>query len=124
AAAGADGSLGRQKSDRQDGYVLAVPRSLDELTPAWLTDALGQRCPGAVVESADVGEIEDGTNRRAAVRLTYASGEGPESVFVKIHGRGLHRLALVALGALTTEARLAASGAELPLDHPLPYAAA
>src|SRR5581483_10737538 len=26
--------------------------------------------------------------------------------------------------ALTTEARLAASGAELPLDHPLPYAAA
>jgi hypothetical protein len=65
-----------------------------------------------------------GRRRRAAVVLTYAQGDGPESVFVKIHGRALHRLALVALGALTTEARLAASGAELPLDRPLPYAAA
>jgi Ser/Thr protein kinase RdoA (MazF antagonist) len=45
-------------------------------------------------------------------------------VFVKIHGRAMHRWALVALGALTTEARLADSGAAMPLDRPVPYAAA
>jgi hypothetical protein len=70
-----------------------------------------------------VGDVEDGTNRRATAHLEYDAGAGPASVFVKIHGRPLHRWALVALGALTAEARLAASGAEIPLDHPRPYAA-
>jgi hypothetical protein len=55
--------------------------------------------------------------------LSYAAGDGPPSVFVKMPGRLLHRLALVALGALATEARLADSGATLPLEHPRPFAA-
>ena len=51
------------------------------------------------------------------------AGSGPASVFVKAPGRPLHRLALLALGAVGAEARLAASGAPLPVEHPLPYAA-
>ncbi len=107
---------------RQDRLVLPVPRSLAELTPSWLTLAIANRCPGALVGAIEVGEVAAGTNRRASVRLAYTEGLGPSSVFIKMQGRMLHRLALVALGALAAEARLAASGLELPLDHPVAYA--
>lgn len=100
-----------------------VPASIADLTPEWFTAALQPRCPGAVVAKIAIGEIEDGTNRRAPVQLAYDKGDGPASVFVKIHGRPMHRWALVALGALTTEARLAASGIDLPITRPLPYRA-
>jgi hypothetical protein len=109
---------------RQDRSVSAVPRSLSELTPEWLTAAIADRCPGAVVSDLAVGPVADGTNRRASVRLQYASGSGPPAVFVKAPGRILHRLALLALGAWQTEAQLAAAAPDLPLAHPLPYAAA
>lgn len=101
-----------------------VPRSLAELTPPWLSGAIARRCPGAIVSGIELGPVADGTNRRATVRLQYASGNGPEAVFVKAPGRLLHRLALLALGAWQTEAQLAAADPELPLEHPLPYAAA
>lgn len=65
--------------------------------------------------------VATGTNGRATALLNYSRGEGPEAVFVKLAGRPLHRLALLALGALESEARLAASGASLPLEHPRPY---
>lgn len=104
--------------------MLSVPQSLADLTPGWLTEAMAVRCPGAVVGKLVIGEVEDGTNRRARVEVAYDEGDGPAAVFVKIHGRAKHRGALLALGALTTEARLAGSGALLPLAHPLPFAAA
>lgn len=103
--------------------MLPVPRSLAEITPAWVTAAIGGHCPGAVVGEVEIGPVADGTNRRASVRLSYAEGSGPSSIFVKGQGRMLHRLALVALGALTAEARLADSGVKLPLNHPVLYAA-
>src|SRR5580658_2184044 len=102
--------------------MLPAPRSLADLTPPWMTAALGRRCPGSVVDGVAVGEIADGTNRRARVALTYSRGQGPPSVFVKTEGRVLHRLALVALRALDTEARLADSGVTLPLEYPVAYA--
>jgi len=108
---------------RQDRPVLPVPRSLAELTPSWVTSAIGTRCPGAVVDEVHIGAVVDGTNRRASVGLSYAEGTGPSSIFVKGHGRVMNRLALVALGALATEALLADSGVTVPLDHPVPYAA-
>jgi Phosphotransferase enzyme family len=107
---------------RQDRFVLDVPRSLSELTPEWMTAALARRCPGAIVRRVEIGDIADGTNRRARVRLSFAQGSGPESVFVKAHARVLHRLALVALRALSAEARLADSGIVLPAQHPALYA--
>lgn len=102
--------------------MLSVPGSLRELTPRWMSAALAGCCPGAVVSRVDVGDVVDGTNQRARVRLRYAAGVGPESVFVKAHGRMLHRTALVALRALTAEARLADSGVVLPVAHPRLYA--
>lgn len=102
---------------------LTVPATWADLDPHWMTAALSARLPGAVVAGVDVGPVHGGTNARARVRLTYAQGDGPPSVFVKGPGRLANRLALVALGALTTEARLAASGVDLPLERPLPYAA-
>src|SRR3954454_1833420 len=101
-----------------------VPSSLAAVTPSWMTEALAARCPGAAVGAVDVGDVEDGTNRRASVRLRYDAGDGPGAVFVKIHGRPMHRWALVALGALPPEALLAGPAAPLPLERPLPFAAA
>lgn len=103
--------------------MLAVPGEIMQLTPSWMTAALAARCPGAVVRGVRVGPVARGTNARAVVHLDYARGVGPASVFVKAAGRPAHRLALVALGALTAEARLAESRLALPLEHPRPYAA-
>jgi hypothetical protein len=103
--------------------VLTVPRSWAQVSPEWLTAALAARFPGAVVATVDVGPVRDGTTSRAALQLSYAQGTGPPSVFVKRPGRLPHRLALLALGALGTEARLAASGVPLPVERPEPYAA-
>jgi hypothetical protein len=89
-----------------------------------MTAAISRRHPGAVVGQLSVGEIADGTNRRARVDLEYTLGQGPASVFVKTHGRMINRLALVALRALESEARLTESGVVLPLETPEPYAAA
>jgi hypothetical protein len=89
-----------------------------------MTVALAGYFPGAVVSEVRIGDVADGTNRRARVRLRYQSGRGPESVFVKREGRVLNRLALLALGALESEAQLFDSGGRLPLEHPTPYAAA
>jgi hypothetical protein len=87
-----------------------------------MTAALSSRFPGVVVDDVRVGPVEDGTNARARVALRSLRGTGPRSVFVKRSGSAVHRLALLALGALATEARLAASGTELPLDHPAHFA--
>jgi hypothetical protein len=102
--------------------VIEVPRSWTDMSPAWVTTALSRHCPGVEVADVAAGPVADGTNRRGQLKLTYASGEGPPSVFVKLHGRLLHRLALMALGALTTEACLAEAGLRFPLDHPQAYA--
>jgi len=104
--------------------MLPVPRRWSDLTPAWLTAALAPHFPGAQVARVEVGDVADGTNRRARLFLRYRAGTGPATVFVKREGRVLNRLALVALGALQSEARLFGSGVPLPLDHPHPYAAA
>jgi aminoglycoside phosphotransferase (APT) family kinase protein len=104
--------------------VLRVPRNWSELTPAWLTEALAPRFPGAVVAAVAVDGVEHGTNSRARLSLEYAAGTGPRVVFVKREGSVLNRLALTALGAREAEADLAAARADLPLPHPELYAAA
>jgi len=91
-----------------------------------MTAALAGPFPGVVVADVTVSDVADGTNRSARVRLRYRDGygRGPEAVFVKREGRPLHRLALLALRAVDTEARLFDAGAPLPLDHPAAYFAA
>lgn len=99
--------------------MLEVLSRLSEVTPEWATAALERHHPAAVVGTVEVVPLGEGTNVRARLLLSYTRGEGPPSLFVKMAGRGVSRLALMALGALTTEARLAAAGIRLPLEHPL-----
>ncbi|MHB1773533.1 MAG: phosphotransferase [Acidimicrobiales bacterium] len=107
----------------QDEQVVPVPRRWSDISPTWMTASLARRLPGVVVSDVKVGAVVDGTNSRARVELSYGTGSGPRSVFVKARGRPIHRLALVALGAWAAEARLAESSVTLPLEHPVPYAA-
>ena len=101
--------------------MLPVPRDWPDLTPAWMSAALGRRHPGLVVRDLRIGAVEHGTNTRARVALSFAGDEGPSSVFVKGPGRPSHRVALLVLGALATEAKLADAGASFPLVHPVFY---
>jgi len=98
--------------------VLRVPRRWSDLDPAWMNAALARRFPDVDVRDLRVGEVEHGTNSRARVTLSVEAGSAPPSVFVKGPGKVSHRLALLALGALDTEARLADAGVRFPLEHP------
>src|SRR3546814_12465071 len=52
--------------------------------------------------------------------MRYAGEPGPATVFAKAH-TARHRIVHLRNGNLFNEARLFASGAELPLEHPLVY---
>ncbi len=94
-----------------------LSRDPSALGAAFFTSLLSARFPGAEVASATLVELVEGTNKRARFDLSYSKGQGPPSVFVKAPGRLLNRLALSALGALDTEAKLAVGQARLPLEH-------
>ena len=102
--------------------ALAVPRDWTEITPEWMTAALGDRHPDAVVDTVTVDMRDDGTNRRARLAVTYASGSGPASVFVKAVDPD-HKAMIKMTSGLLHEPRLFNSNLELPLEHPLVYAA-
>ena len=99
-----------------------VPKDWDDITPAWMTVALRRHHPGAVVESVTVDLRDDGTNRRARLRLSYSAGTGPATVFAKAVDPD-HRELIKMTSGLYHEPRLFNSGIELPLQHPLVYAA-
>ena len=86
-----------------------------------MSAALGRRYPGIVVRDVRIDYVEHGTNSAARVALSFAGGPGPSSVFVKGPGRPSHRMALLVLGALWTEALLADAGVTFPLHHPVFY---
>ena len=101
---------------------LSVPRIWEDVTPEWMTAALAQEIPGAVVDTVTVAMRDDGTNRRARLALTYAAGRGPETVFVKAVDPD-HKALIKMTSGLLHEPRLFTSGVALPLEHPLVYAA-
>jgi hypothetical protein len=101
---------------------LSVPSDWDEITPEWMTAALADRHPGVRVGSVDVELRDDGTNRRARLRLGYSAGAGPASVFVKAVDPA-HRDLVRLTSGLFHEPRLFNSGVTLPLEHPTVYAA-
>jgi len=102
--------------------TVGTPRSWDEVTPAWMTEALSRSFPGAVVAEVDLGDLDVGTTTRSTARLTYSAGTGPERVFIKGQGRLDHRLLLASIRCLRPEAWLLASDVELPVDRPQSYA--
>jgi aminoglycoside phosphotransferase (APT) family kinase protein len=96
---------------------LAIPAGWDEVTPAWMTAALASAFPGVEVSSVDVLLVDDGTNRRARLGLTYAGAPGPATVFLKAADPSHVQLNL-ATGGLFNEARLFSLDLELPVEHP------
>src|SRR4051794_37902117 len=92
---------------------VGVPTSYD-YSPAWVTAALSRHFPEAVVGSVRMDTPDPGTTTRLRLRLSYAQGEGPRTVFVKTQGRLGHRVLLGSMGLVTPEARILASGVELP----------
>ena len=62
---------------------LSVPKTWDDITPAWMSAALAADFPGVQVDTVTVELRDDGTNRRARLGLTYQAGNGPATVFVK-----------------------------------------
>jgi hypothetical protein len=101
---------------------LSIPQGWDEITAEWMTAALAGHFPAATVSDVAVVLRDDGTNRRARLKLTYAAGEGPLTVFAKAVDP--EHADLVALtSGLYHEPRLFSSGVVLPLDHPTVYTA-
>jgi hypothetical protein len=101
-----------------------MPGSWDQVTAAWMTNVLAERCPGAVVGHVDLGDLDVGTTTRSAAKLTYAAGQGPSGVFIKAQGRLDHRLLLASIRCLRPEAWLLGSGIALPVDMPITYGTA
>lgn len=97
-----------------------IPKRWEAVTPQWMTAALAACDPALDVASVELVTRDDGTNRRARFALTYRGTPGPERVFLKAH-TPRHRLVHLRNGNLFNEARLFASGVELPLDHPRVY---
>ena len=93
---------------------MAIPASVEELTPAWLSEALG-----AAVDGVEVLDAHSGTTGRARLRLRGASGL-PDTVFVKLQPNlAEQRQFLRATGLGVAEARFyAAAGNELPVRVP------
>jgi hypothetical protein len=87
-----------------------------------MTSVIAGQCPGARVREVTLIARDDGTNRRARLGLTYASGSGPATVFAKASDPA-HRLVHLRNGSLFGEARLFASGVPLAVEHPLAYRA-
>ncbi len=85
-----------------------------------MTKAIKPHFPDAVVGEVRVAERNDGTNRCARFKLSYARGDGPKALFFKAHS-SKHRIVHLRNGNLFIEPNLFRSGAELPLDHPRVY---
>lgn len=93
---------------------MSIPSSVDDLTPAWFTEIMGEP-----VKSVEVLDAHSGTTGRARVGLTSSSGL-PDSVFVKLQPFAPEqRKFLRQTGLGVAEARLYAEvGNQLPVRAP------
>lgn len=100
----------------------SVPTSWDDITADWMSAALAEQHPDAVVDEVSVEFRDDGTNRRARLGLTYSAGTGPATVFVKAADPD-HKELIRMTSGMFHEPRLFMSGVELPVEHPMVYTA-
>ncbi len=65
-----------------------IPRSAEEIDPAWLSQALAARHPGVRVESVTIVDRAEVTNSHAWLRVAYSEGgaaeRAPTSLFCKM----------------------------------------
>jgi aminoglycoside phosphotransferase (APT) family kinase protein len=97
-----------------------IPTAWADVTAEWMNGAIARVHPDARVSDVKVLLEDDGTNRRARFGLSYATGSGPETVFVKAEAPA-HREVHARNGNLFNEADLYSSGVVIPVDHPVPY---
>jgi len=104
--------------------ALTIPTRWEDVTPTWMSAAIGRRHPDAEVDEVTLLFRDDGTNRRARFGLTYRAGSGPPTVFAKAESDVPGRREIHARnGNLFNEPLLFRSGVPLPVDHPLAYLA-
>jgi hypothetical protein len=101
---------------------MSIPQGWDEITPEWIKAARAARFPGVRVGEVVVALRDDGTNRRARLKLTYSAGTRPATMFAKSVDPDHADLVAVTSG-LYHQPRLFTSGVVLPLDHPAVYTA-
>jgi hypothetical protein len=94
-----------------------VPEAFDGVTADWLGSVIGADVEDAVAEPM---AITGATADMARIRLSYSSGDGPDSVIAKMRGRTELKTAIdAALGLYAREARFYATLApEVPIVTP------
>jgi len=96
----------------------AIPMSPEEITPEWLSAALGRP-----IDTVEILDQHAGTTGRARLRLSSSGGEAPEHLFAKLPpGDPNQRIMVQATGMGRKEARFYAELAEsLPVRLPRPW---
>ncbi len=97
-----------------------IPRDWN-VSADWMTQALADRHPGAVVSEVVRVDGSEGTSSRAVLRLAYSEGAGPGTVFAKTKGDPLRRVFQWMTDNSFIEGRLAESGVALQVEHPVFY---
>ena len=100
-----------------------LPTAPEDIDPAWLSAAVGERFPGALAERVEVVGADSGTTGRARLRAAWKPGSGaPEALFAKLAPTDpLQRAMVVSTGMGKREARFYSELAgELTLRIPAP----
>jgi hypothetical protein len=104
----------------------ALPRNLEDVTPDWLSGALGARFPGTEVDSVTVEDAHSGTTGRALISLAYAGESAlPKKLFVKLPPRDPSQRQFVAENGMGRREALFYErlSAEVPVRVPRCYCA-
>ncbi len=96
---------------------LEIPSAWEDVSAGWMSAALATSFPGVEVGDVALLLVDDGTNRRARFGLSYSSGTGPATVFLKAADPA-HAELNASTGGLLNEARLFQQDVVLPLEHP------
>src|SRR5947209_20187706 len=91
---------------RRTMNALGWPTTAADVTPAWLTAALADRHPGAVVDTIEVIEQHEVTNAHARLHVSYLGpAEAPDTMFCKLPPNDDRRERIIATGMGHREAR-------------------
>lgn len=85
---------------------MQIPDQIEAMTPAWFTDALQARAPGARATAVEVVDAHSGTTGRALFHVTWEGAALPERIFAKLAPTDpIQRAMVVEMGMGAREAR-------------------